>query len=772
MDKIFRTMFSNKNICDQKIVRFFIWIFLIVDLKVDNRFVIHFYDEMNNGETDVYSMNKNSICFSRFVKKKYFCYVHNECIKCSQFLIENENDFPLNFKNKDEGESDHCIFLNTKVLKFNEFLYFFKIIKEISELKENFKMCDFLLILRKLEVFKFKKDKNFNLIVRNLLLSIVFNSKYIYANNNLKGKTIVSTSMLKLLFKEFGRIYFLDASLFFENASGIKIKEILNENFDINFIFDPKFVCINSTFITVINELFESNLEFLISFRIIFANIRNTRAILYGNRSSIRNISSRICYILFSNIEKFCFYSWEDMNFFNSMCDKLIYKKVTILIFFRCRFSVFSESPFNAFKSLTRIYFINSYITNPISLGKLYTYLELIFSFYNEITNETNAAKILKLATDIQPQFDNIDAVRFFDFNKSLMISQEFKSSEYLVCLVDEIYYVGSYFGIYMSVSTFPQNVKSISVIFKEVSLRGFQLQNPSIFNTTRELSILDSEFSNEFLLDILLLPHLEEFVICNCKALFEKKLTYEKRSSINNFSISGSTFTNSEEMINFVNCMPNLKSLTLRNNKNLYMFQSISTNNMIWSSSLEILMLLDERKFQGVLPNLSCLKIIKNFKFDYGLYDEGSLLQLMGNQGLINVCNLSVYNFKIGSRDKDAIKNISEIKNLSFFNCTFINITFSQLFDPTKKYTIEKLILERILLTVVDILFLSNLACLKYLEIETSGFLFQSKDFSKVVLLNLSQLRIRLKVPMQFLREINYFKEVMQSSNLEIYEF
>ncbi|KAK1347561.1 hypothetical protein LUQ84_003095 [Hamiltosporidium tvaerminnensis] len=80
--------------------------FLVENLKAENSFIFHFYNE---EEYNLKCDKEHEMPFSKFIKHRYNCFEHKECINCIKHIITGVDKFSLNFDIEDEEKGEYII---------------------------------------------------------------------------------------------------------------------------------------------------------------------------------------------------------------------------------------------------------------------------------------------------------------------------------------------------------------------------------------------------------------------------------------------------------------------------------------------------------------------------------------------------------------------------------------------------------------------------------------------------------------------------------------
>ncbi|KAK1348629.1 hypothetical protein CWI38_1510p0020 [Hamiltosporidium tvaerminnensis] len=758
-----------KSIYNEKTSVVLIIVILITFLKANNKIVFHFYDEKYVKQEKFSHTDRSALTPSKYVKMKFNDHEHSKCIECRKYIIADKNDFLLNFKNSDTDKSDIIIYLNQKILAYKDFLYFIKILDGASEYKENFIIHDFMRFLHILDIFKFQKDKVFHRIIRILLLSTIFNRNGSHNELNSDIKICVSPSLLNIIFYEFGKIKFFGKKIFQENKSESEVKRILNQNFDLSYSPHTEFIYMNSSLVYKIKQSIKTNPEFIYSFELIFAKFTFRKIILFYDKF-ICEIPCSVLNILFSCVEEFCFYYWNDVFSFETITEILVSKVLRNLIFIRCRFHSFSETFFGKLRSLESIYFYDSHFKRIGFPNQFYASLNALQNYiFTEITSYENTSNLLE-KSNLEPYkitCFNIDLVT--KSNKDLITIHDCQPNVFKVYSYNILCFNLSIFTFYIGIINLDK-IRKVNIFLNNVLIKGMMLSNSSINLNIQKLQISDSRLTDNFITNILMFPNLKKLFILKCTILFPKG-KYTNNESLRKVFLSGNTFENSLDIFYFINSLPNLKSLIYIRNSSLCLFTYPDTEKFLDLKYLQKLKIIEKKMFKPSLPIISRFESLIELDIGNG-YEEGSLLKFFLDKKLPFLRNLSINRFEIGIHDKQALKDCTKIQSLCFLDCKFIKISFSELFDIKKEYLIDNIFFYDNILTKNDIEFLSNLKHLKSLsfEIKTS-FSFPIKWF-KYNLMKIAKLQVRIEISKDLYQELNQFKEVINSYNLKIYTY
>ncbi|TBT96912.1 hypothetical protein CWI39_3320p0010, partial [Hamiltosporidium magnivora] len=101
--------------------------------------------------------------------------------------------------------------------------------------------------------------------------------------------------------------------------------------------------------------------------------------------------------------------------------------------------------------------------------------------------------------------------------------------------------------------------------------------------------------------------------------------------------------------------------------------------------------------------------------------------------------------NCNIGLKDKNSRRNYTRIQDILFSNTKIFGISFSELFDTQKEYSIKYICIFDVKLSKRDLMFMLNL---KYLEFSFFGSIeemFDCKDWFRYFRLNPLKVKIEI---------------------------
>ncbi|KAK1347558.1 hypothetical protein LUQ84_003093 [Hamiltosporidium tvaerminnensis] len=713
-------------------------ILLIKNIKADMSIIFHFYDPQNQQECNLNCNKEEKMQFSNFIKQRYNCYEHEECIECTRYIIKDPSELILNLDdNKSNENNEKKIYICTDVCKYEDFLYFLKILNEIHDFKENLQVDDFILLIHILDMFKFKKDKKFKQLIRIILLSIIYNCQKNYNKGDLTKKNYISSSLFNCILYEFRKIYFFDLKPNFdkeERVSGEHIKNLIVENFDENFCSGKTYVSIKSEFLIKLSKYIKYNKEFRHGFKNIFKWIKPLRVALDSINSTSDVSTMLMSLIYFIPGEELCFQSWKNAVQLQYMLENFGFEKIRTLFFIDCNFLSFYESYFESFRSLKFIYLFNCQLLNTTISENNYKLVQNIVSIvYNEVE------KLMSISKSAEKNINE-------PFESKLLNGEEFESSMKIFSIPHADYFrkIQIFFAntmpIYFPFVKFelsvlnPQKIRNIAIVLKRFCLSDLNFEGHCVNKNLKSLEIQASCITDELLYSVLLLSNLKKIILLYSKIILKNHETnYRTHILLQELVISWCNFENQERIFKFINSFPNLKSLQITYNKGMDLFRHVFNYNMIKLVHLEKFIFEQERECISEFSNFTGKNSIIELNISYGS-KAGFLYSLFSNNKLQNVRKLQINKFIIGARDKNSMVKCVKIRDLIMSNCRFTDISFSELFKIDNEYAIKKILLMDMILSKRDIIFISKLKHLRRLTLNYINISLDLIDLSHLV--------------------------------------
>ncbi|TBU07686.1 hypothetical protein CWI39_0284p0010 [Hamiltosporidium magnivora] len=714
--------------------------FLIENLKAENNFIFHFYNE---EESNLKCDKEHEMPFSKFIKQRYNCLEHKECSNCIKHIITDVDKFSLNFDIKEEEKSEYTIYISKNVLNYDDFRYFLRIIREINDIKENFRIVDCLRLIHIFDIFKFKKDKNFYSFIRILLLSTIYNSKNMYERLDIIKKLNTSSSLFESILYEICNINFFDGKPFLLNIlkynGNEEITEYLSET-----ISTKSFVNIRLIFLNRICKRMKYNHFFRNTFKLI-CKVLGSRKVLLNLENSKEVSLSFSMFKMFLSSEVICFYNWRDIKFLQSIIENCIFKNIKSLIFINCLFSSLNESVFENFTELKSIYLFDCSTTNTIFSHKIYNFMKyIVCGLYDEIYNEEKIRKFMTLTNNRYCEPKKINVQSCVPKIKGFYFHDIFDSEKYKIISFDPIVINKSFVTLKTTILNH-ENFSRAYLILKEALLMTLKFQNTLVKESIRNLYIYNSKLTNEFLFDILLLPNLQGIQITDSTFIFDNyKFKYSEHLLMQELFIVRCESEESDDIFEFINSMPNLKSLKLTPNRNISLFKYVFKYNMMKLKNLEKFEFEDENKCDKGYSNSLYLGKIIGLEINCP-FEQGFLYTLFSNQKVENLKKILIYNCNIGLKDKNSMRNYTRIQSLSFTNIKLFGISFCELFDMQKEYMIQDIYISDVKLSKRDLTFISNLKYLRFLFLRTTDEMFDCNDWFQSFHLNPSKVKIEI---------------------------
>ncbi|TBU20591.1 hypothetical protein CWI38_0047p0040 [Hamiltosporidium tvaerminnensis] len=748
-----------------KIMSIFLFICLFATLKADNPIVLHFYNESNEQESNLTRNKEEKECFSGFVKRRYNCFKHEECIDCINHTITNRKRFLLSFKLNNETEKRINIYIRSSLLKYSDFLYFLKSLNYIHDIKENLKLEDYVLLIHILDIFKFKKDEIFNQFVRITILSAILNNEKKISNGDLVKKITTSSSVFKSIIYEFGKIYLFDLESLFEEIPEKNIRKKIIQKSSSNFCSNKDFFYLTSGFNDETRKRIRCDIKFIYAFEKIFRLIQPHRVALYYYQS--RDIVlcaslSRFC----RSCEELCFYAWKDNKFLEHILEAGIFDMARILFFYDCQFSSFSEKFFEKFLSLESIYIFRCSFESTVISYTTFAYIQSLVSILNDIIKSREFSKYLYCSSNRPYKFETFDVKKIINENRNSI------SQEALNCTKYQIYFsykiiIDFFVAFKLSILNLGKTEK-IGLCFHDISMNELKIQSLDISNNIKFLGICKSKLTDAFLSNILLFPNLKQIKISASSLIFRKQpRSYANHLIMHELVITACKFENPNGIFEFINSMPNVKKFIFHSNDNFSFCLKIFKNNRMKLDNLEYFHIGEKGNYISdylAFTDLSSIIILKLIVPS----QAGSLHKLFFNKRFNNLKWLAIDSFKIESMDKKSLANCITLRVLAMYHSKCKKIYFSELFDRKKEYSLEKIILRDIPIRNLDIVFISNLKHLKVLGIYGAHLYFNLINFFRLFSASSFKQKIKLYFDGKYsLNEsIHHFKEL---SGIEI---
>ncbi|TBU05753.1 hypothetical protein CWI36_0584p0010 [Hamiltosporidium magnivora] len=744
-----------KNTYTLKIIFTIGSILLIKNIKADMSIIFHFYDLQNQQECNLNCNKEEKMQFSNFIKQRYNCYEHEECIQCTRYIIKDPSELILNLDdNKCNENNEKKIYICTDVCKYEDFLYFLKILNEINDIKENLQVDDFILLIHILDMFKFKKDKKFKQIIRIILLSIIYNCQKNYNKGDLTKKNYISSSLFNCILYEFRKIYFFDLKPNFdkeERVSGEHIKNLIVENFDENFCSGKTYVSIKSEFLIKLSKYIKYNKEFKHNFKNIFKWIKPLR-VTFDSINSTSDLSMLLPLIYFIPGEELCFQSWKNAVQLQYILENFGFEKIKTLFFIDCNFLSFYESYFESFRSLKCIYLLDSWLLNATASEKTENLIHNLVSIIsNEIENKTDASKLEKLNTKdlFKKNFLNWD--KSLAFNENFLIQNMFNSSKYMIHFSNTL-------SISLPSATFKvailnlQRIFRIDIFLDQNFFIDLNLESMYVSKNVKSLEIKWVDLTDIFLCSVLSLSNLKKVSIFASKFIQKNYETkYMKHISMQELVITHSILIYPERIFKFINSMPNLKKLQISYNTT-DIFKHIFNFNMIELVHLEVFIFQQCGECTSGFPKFTNKNSIINLNISYDF--SGSLLYyLFIHKELQNIQILELSRFTISKSDRNSMGSCTKIKDITIIGCRLSGISFFEIFDIKKEYAIKRVTLKDMVLGIHDIIFISNLKHLRFLTLNYTYFTPNFFVVSQLVSPSYSKINMGINVNLKFLR-------------------
>ncbi|TBU02568.1 acyltransferase [Hamiltosporidium tvaerminnensis] len=229
------------------------------------------------------------------------------------------------------------------------------------------------------------------------------------------------------------------------------------------------------------------------------------------------------------------------------------------------------------------------------------------------------------------------------------------------------------------------------------------------------------SKIYSEFLADIFSLNRIIKFEIVRSDIIIQENIKF-RNDSIKKFIFYAKNNENCPYFYEIINSLINLQEM-------FFWFPRQTDFNFFAPLNLTIRQL-----------NLKTISFHKNFIEQYefmllsnlipsekvslwGKCDPGSIKYLCPNKNYCNVKKLFLFPLSIDESDIKALKNLFKLKTLHLGQFDMKNINVSELFCTSIKYDIKQLYINNIVISILDLKFISNLKKLKYLTFDYCDF-------------------------------------------------
>ncbi|TBU18518.1 hypothetical protein CWI38_0237p0050 [Hamiltosporidium tvaerminnensis] len=743
-------------------------LFLIIStISGSRKFILYFH----NNEYLSMENNKCQLKLTSFINDGYTYYQHEECEGRNILEIEEIDIFPCKFEGYQDKKSNPFIYLyiDTKVINLEDFLYFIKKIQEDVFQNVNFRI--FFTEIKIFDCLKFKNDKNLCKIIRKSLISLIINYKNENYDKDFQYKYHFSSIIVKNILIEFLKIYFFSKKELDTINATEEIKRV-SANFNVDFFEkNEEFIKFDSNLLVKVCKKAKSNWEFAKILNCIFKKIKIKKLIL-GNITEANHYIELPLFI-FRFVKELYLFKCEDFKFLFNENTYLIFERIEIIYLIFCKISYFTENIFKDLKYLTKINILCSENIKNTARSEIYFISnDLLMEFYNEMSNLCK----MHIFTDIvsnNKKYDlgllNADS---FNISKETPITKfDFNDLKYQI----DSYYWITFTIMFITFDLFIFNYKNLgflSIYIENVSIDGFFFTNTLIVQNIRKIFVVKSRIGPNFLKDILLLPKLKDINFINCKFNFtEIRSKFCQNKNIKLCKIKNSVSNNDQEILNFIKKLNNVEKISLKNNENIKWFDENFVSKKNQFENLFSLIHINSNSTE-FLPNICLLKSIRILSIGKK-YKEGSLSKIFDENVLLKISELRFKELEIGLKDKLALRNFIGLKLLHIHSCKFKSCLFSDIFDQKKEYFIEKLFLKKLVLRILDILFISKLKYLMNLHIDvmhiedTNILLFTMSRF-----LFHNSLNIKILTSSNPKSTLNLLKEEFSTENMSIYFF
>ncbi|TBU08177.1 hypothetical protein CWI36_0172p0010 [Hamiltosporidium magnivora] len=736
---MFKTTSSDIKIYFNTICRvpnIFLCFYMFKYTMANKKYILHFYNELENISEFLNDLKLHEAALSKFINKDYKCYQHTICTNCYKIEIFSENIFPLRFNSKDSDTEINNIYIKDKILNHNEFIHFKYFIRQFPALKENLSLVNLLRFIRIFDVFEFENDKESKLIIEQmieiLLLSIAYNIRF-------KGVSKVSeevginfsVSFLKRFFYKILEIFLFNR----EFLNTIKLKNEIDTNIcDVNLkgIFDLNdFLWFDTELFRDISKKARISIEFknLLTY---FFHYFSIKKVVFSGIHEYTDDYLSVCLLLLPSINEICLVSCSDITFLKFLNKYEVFKNITTLAIINSRVDICSSDFSKLIILFDTIIFLNSNFFKSISINEnIFSITEIITKFNNEISNNNKRSSFFHLRNNTKYEINTKDYKFSYLYSPTSFKNLDIKVKKDSVRIYYSVNIEYDLIKFYLLILNF-EEIIYFDIYIENISIKRLIFKELNIKNKIKNIYIFNSKITESFLNDVLFFPNCIgiSFEMCyfefdNLDFQFKKNLSIiylkiDKKCEINYF----------EKILEFIDVLDNLESLNLNYNDihllciNLYGNSKFSWKKIKRFESYEI------SNDENILPNFSFFPNIQELVIRKN-YQDSMISHIFSYKNMENIHNLEINSYAIGLKDRAALKNLRNLKNLRLEYCDFENIAFSDLFDIKDEYFIENLKLSEIILEKRDIIFISELKDLKSLKL---NFLF-FKNFSYLTL-------------------------------------
>ncbi|TBU04766.1 hypothetical protein CWI36_0717p0010 [Hamiltosporidium magnivora] len=697
---LFRMKLFSAKIC--------LYLFMLSGIKTNNTIILYFY-ENHDYILPATDFNSNeSVVYSEFINEKYkfpgFC----TCKQYSEMFIWNRAEILLKFKDPLESKenSPYKIYIQSSVLSYQEFIYFYKILCEFPCLIDNFSYKKLLEVLQIFDIFKFIKNEFFDDFIRFILTSVLYslNDDFIYNSNENVKDMILCVDLSRIVILQLFELFIC------KNICLIQIddyhKKILsiNENFlylDVIIILEINRMCVCCSKLRVLLEVLLSRLAF--------------QDLFISKVSGKYFVSKNTISIFFAKLNEIIFYKCSEIEFFlKALKTSNSIHTCKSIGFIECKFNMMEEYLISELKSVKRYIIYHSLFLQSQNLSDMlprYKYLEKkitkeIFNPYNvsNFTDRRTSEKLNMRPLTFQQNFMN--TTNLFNFN--------FSKYPFFIYLFGEIknHYIDVIF-----LTRDSREILSIELRFKNFFITGFKLTDSEIYDSILDISLSYMELNDKLLTDVLIFPKLENLNILNSNIIFEKNsLMFKENENIINFKIINSTVSKEKCFFGFLCAMINLESLNISSHRKFSIFNQ-EYNNICSFKFLKRIKYNVSYILTQTIPDFSSSYPIDEFTLGED-FPGGTLSKIFEPSTFNLVRILTLDRISIDKNDKLSLCKFKSMHTLTFISCKIKELNFYELFNTQENYIIENLYLKKLSLRILDLYFIRKLKSLKRLSL------------------------------------------------------
>ncbi|TBU07126.1 hypothetical protein CWI39_0366p0020 [Hamiltosporidium magnivora] len=701
---------------------------VIKEILTQNTILIHFYEALDN------SLRVNNSDTSHiYESEKYLTSDFFSNRKILRTKIIDLNIFLLEFL-IEEQINQYEIYIYNEYLSYESFNYFYYVVMSFPCSIDNMNRNNYLLILKILNIFKFKINEPFRYLIRLVLVSLVLNplafkrSKQIsFIETEYKFKSFIS----KMVICELVKLYMITEKTR-SKLKNISEAVILTKNFKFEFIN------LNEDFLYLDLEIIEEILLILQNYKK-FDEILNFilcvnrfRRLFLSYISYTAELESLFSLTLFQNIDEIFFFRCSDTDLLvEKIHQNFDFRNIKILNIIQSKFTIKDEISFLKTLNVGELnyilrtdglisYFHNSDSNSPIN--------NIFSTFIEEIYNDVNMFNIFVGNTNM-PIYDEEKGI-------SLELYQDKTKIEMLRNLEFQ-YQTFAYmelFHCYLAISFYIINsskFKNIKLEFTDTDVKDFCLRESEVFNNITEIRITHSKIYENFLANILLFSSLKTLIMTRCTIILSKnEINFTENSKIKAIHLKNILADDQDHFSQFLSNMIALESLVLICfSGDINPFLAKCNQKMPKLNSLTALDCSVCFNPGDDIPDFSILSHLYTFDFGFG-YPEGTLHKIFYERNFKDMRFLNLDGIKIGREDMYALEKYTNLRCLRFFNsCKISELAFSQLFDSNKIYFLNELQIQELEFSDIDIFFISKLRLLKKLYIHS--FILKTKIFN-----------------------------------------